>query len=190
MTLLLLFACVTDDVKPGGADSNTNTTIDDTGPTNPTDDTGSPDDSDPATDSDPVTTGDNDSILVGDWLSEGSNIAPLLANFYISVLGSFENGGAYSVTATRENGNVDELSGTFTVDLSTTPHTIALVQVLPYDAVAEGIWQVSGSTLTYEIVQTEPNPYGYVAPTPSGGFGSSSGGTLQPGDNVQIFVRQ
>ncbi len=185
--VLLGLGCITDAVRPDGYVTTT-TRYGDPFDSDPSanDDTGETPGTD---DSEPEHTGDNDDPLVGEWLSEDGNISPLLASFYVRVVGKFENGGGYSVVATRENGNIDTLTGTYGVGLDTNPATINLDQELPYAAEAEGIWQISGDTLTYEIVQTNPNSYGYVAPTPSGGFGSSSGGSLQPGDNVQIFVR-
>jgi hypothetical protein len=81
------------------------------------------------------------------------------------------------------------LVGTFVADEGTSPATIVLTQTSPYAATAEGIYQVDGDTLTYEVVQTQPD-YGFLPPTPETGFGSTSGTGLNPGDNIQIYRRQ
>lgn len=130
--------------------------------------------------------------ITGDWLSEGANISPLFQSSffsYVSIQASFGEDGTYAVTATDADGATTDLTGTYVVDESTTPATITLSQTTPSAVTAEGIYQVEAEVMTYEVVQTDPNPYGFVAPTPSTGFGSTSGPGLSPGDNVQTYVR-
>ena len=43
--------------------------------------------------------------------------------------------------------------------------------------------------MTYEVVQTVPD-YGYTPPTPTSGFGTTSGPGVSAGDNVQIYRRR
>ena len=50
---------------------------------------------------------------------------------------------------------------------------------------SEGIFKVENTTLTYEIVQTEPD-ISAVPPTASAGFGSSNGGALG-NSNIQVY---
>ncbi|MEQ1567543.1 MAG: hypothetical protein ABMA64_18015 [Myxococcota bacterium] len=129
------------------------------------------------------------SPLVGAWVSEGSDIAALLADppfSYVRVDAVFGSDGSYSVDSITRDDLVIELSGTWSSDGSTTPAAIALHQTEPYEALASGIWQVEGGELTYEVVQTTPD-YGYVPPTPAGGFGSTAGPGVEPGVNVQTF---
>jgi len=75
------------------------------------------------------------------------------------------------------------------VSAATDPGTISLSQSVPTEATAEGIWQVSGTTLTYEVVQTDPD-FGFTAPTPEAGFGSTAGPGLTPDINVQVYEVQ
>jgi hypothetical protein len=96
---------------------------------------------------------------------------------------------SYQVDALTEGGDAYTFIGTFVADGSTSPRGIVLDQSSPSETVAEGIYEVSGETLTYEVVVTTPD-YGFVAPTPATGFGSTSGRGLAEGDNVQTYVRQ
>ena len=98
---------------------------------------------------------------------------------------------AYDVQAVDQAGSTYDLTGTYTIDETTTPASILLNQATPNVVTAEGIYEVDDADLlTYEVVQTDPNPYSFVAPTPETGFGSTSGPGLNPGDNVQKYVRQ
>lgn len=135
--------------------------------------------------------GGTDSI-VGTWLSEGDNISALFAGDpfnYVAITSTFNEDLSYTASATDNEGGSNALSGTYTVDTSTSPGTIVLEQASPYTATASGIWQIEGDTMTYEVVQTEPD-YGFVPPTPESGFGTTSGPNIEPGVNVQVYVRQ
>lgn len=129
--------------------------------------------------------------LEGTWVSEGSDLSDLLANEpfnYVRVDATFGTNGSYSVVGEDVNGDVWPLEGSFTASAGT-PGTVTLDQTDPYEAIAEGIWQVDGGlVLTYEVVQTTPS-YGFVAPTPGSGFGSTTGPGLSPGINVQTYRR-
>ena len=52
-----------------------------------------------------------------------------------------------------------------------------------------GIYEVDGNTLTYEVVQVDPD-YGFTPPTPESGFGSTGGPNMTEGINVQVYRRQ
>lgn len=144
---------------------------------------------DSGADTDP---GDSDIALVGQWRSEGADIAPLLAGSpfnYTSVNAVFRADMSYTVTATDASSATFPLSGTFAVNEGTTPATVTLTQSEPYEAIARGIWSVSGDELTYEVVQTEPD-FGFSAPTAAAGFGSTAGQGLTAGANVQVYRRR
>jgi hypothetical protein len=129
--------------------------------------------------------------LAGSWLSEGEDLSPLFSGApfeYERVEGSFSSSGTYTFSTTLASGEQIPVSGTFSADTSTEPASITLEQEEPYEASAQGIFSVDGDVLTYEVVQTEPD-YGYSPPTPSSGFGSTSGPAIGPGDNVQTFRR-
>ena len=164
LILLCMLACVADDWNGEPYLGPGSTTVVDTGGV-------------PATDG-----------LQGNWISQGADIAPLLAGEpfnYVRVEASFREDGSYTVTSEDSNGDSWPLTGTWSA-LEGTPGTVTLSQAEPYEATAEGIWQVDGATLTYEVVQTSPD-YGFLPPTPSSGFGTTTGPGLEPGINVQIY---
>lgn len=139
----------------------------------------------------PAVTGDG---LPGDWRSEGADRSPLFSEppFEVQfVEGSFFSDGTYTFTTVNAAGDAATVTGTWEDNGSSPPIAISLSQEEPYEADASGIYELSdeGATLTYEVVQTQPD-YGFTPPTPSSGFGSTLGVGLAPGDNVQLFRRQ
>lgn len=145
-------------------------------------------DTDPATDTDDLP-GTEVPAIEGMWLSENADVAPLLANpplNIVSIDAEFMGDGSYTVTTTDMDGAMVDFLGTYTIDESSDPATIVLTQTTPTNATSEGIWDVDGGVLTYEVAQTSPEIPGVTAPTPAGGFGSTSGGALGM-DNVQVF---
>jgi hypothetical protein len=144
---------------------------------------------------DPIDTSDTAAPvagIVGSWESEGSDLSDLFANvpfFYEYVRADFGANGIVSSEIRDSDGAVYVVTGTFVVDEGTQPASIVLQQTEPYIATLQGIYQVSGDTLTYEVVQLTPD-YGYLPPTPEQGFGTTSGPNLVPGVNVQTYVRQ
>ena len=137
-------------------------------------------------------TGMEAQALVGDWTSEGENVSPLLSSETFDIVeidASFEADGTYEVTSVDGSGTTVTYTGTYVTDVSTTPATITLTQLTPTEVTSEGIWEVDGTTLTYEVVQTSPD-FGFVPPTPEAGFGSTSGPGLVADVNVQVYVAQ
>lgn len=132
--------------------------------------------------------------LIGNWLSEGSNVAPLLANpplNVVSVTAEFNDNNTYTVVSTDTNNAQITFTGTYTLTPSGTGDifNITLQQSAPTAVTSEGIFQISGNTLTYEVAQTVPSIAGVTPPTAAAGFGSTSGGALGNA-NVQTFVKQ
>ncbi len=126
--------------------------------------------------------------IVGDWVSAGDDVAPLLAGAPGNIRrldATFTAAGTFDVVAVNANGEQLPLRGTYTVDGDTSPGSIVLTQTSPYDATSEGLWQVVGDTLTYEVVETVP---GLGATPPRDGFGSTSNGQFGE-DNIQIYRR-
>ena len=134
--------------------------------------------------------------IMGEWLSEGSNVAPLLVTYFnvLKVEAEFKTDYTYVVNQFNIGNTTTTpdlvFAGTYEIAKSTTGNiwTITCNQELPYVAVASGIFEIKTSPelLWYEVVQTSGTQN--VPPTPEAGFGSSNGGTL--GDlNVQKFVR-
>lgn len=129
--------------------------------------------------------------LVGAWRSEGEDVSPLLAGEpfrYVAVEASFGHDGAYDVVATDVDGANWPVAGRF-VAVDGAPGTVVVSQSEPYEATAEGIWQVDAGVLSWEIVQTIPD-YGFTPPTAETGFGSSAGAGLAAGANLQRFRAQ
>ena len=175
MILALFMACIPDDVADDSATKESTTDSQSGG-----DDSSSTDDSEPA--------GDQD--ITGAWLSEGDNISDLLAaGGFVKITANFKSDGTYTTDATDSRGTTYNLAGTYTVDTSTLPGTIVAHQTTPTSVTAEGIWQVNGDTLLYEVAQTSPDK-GFTPPTPQGGFGSTTGPNVEPGINVQTYKRQ
>ena len=135
--------------------------------------------------------------IMGTWLSEGANVAPLLVTYFnvLKVTAEFKSDYTYVVNQFNI-GNATTtpdlvFTGTYEIAKSTTGNiwTITCNQDAPYVAVASGIFEVKTNpeVLWYEVVQTSGTQN--VPPTPALGFGSSNGGTLGT-LNIQKFVRQ
>ena len=170
IALLLGTACVPDDVDGTGF----NPLVTDTG-----DDT-----------NDTVDTNDTDTSaappLVGDWTSEGSDLSTFFASNGFRIIDvTFANSGAYTVKAVDTDGEVYDFSGTYSTS-GGSPQNITLVQSAPFEATSKGFFAVDGDTLSYEVVQTQPD---FGNTPPSGSFGTSSGTGFGPGENVQTYRR-
>lgn len=132
--------------------------------------------------------------IIGNWISEGTNIAPLLAQYFdiTRITADFDENGTY-VVKSYTSANVETLyTGVFTQEKSTVGQiwTIELIQNQPSAVTSEGIFEITLTAgaprgLKYEVVQT--NPSVGTAPTPATGFGSTNGGALGVA-NVQTFV--
>lgn len=140
-------------------------------------------DSEPVVDSEPaapVTQG----TLVGSWLSEGEDVAPLLAGPPFGVTrvdATFRANGSYLVVSRDGQGNSVEFQGSYSVDTRTNPRGITLSQASPVEAQVAGVWRVNGTTLRYDVVDLSLG----TPASPEGGLGSSSAGAA----NVQIYQR-
>jgi hypothetical protein len=131
--------------------------------------------------------------LIGEWVSGGDNVAPLFIAYNLadSAYAKFNDNNTYYVE-TFLNSAKTVLEGNFVQTKSGVGNiwTIKLNQTTPSAITSEGIFEVTktGNTylMKYEIIQTEP-ALG-IAPTPEGGFGSSSGGAFGEGF-VQKYIR-
>jgi hypothetical protein len=127
----------------------------------------------------------------GQWQSSGTNVAPLLVNFFAvdSIWASFKTDGTYEVHQFDITGAKTILTGTFTQMESGVNDiwTITVNQSSPANLTSEGILKITGDEMKYEIAQTEPD-IGATPPTPAGGFGSTSGGAFGT-SNVQTYIR-
>jgi hypothetical protein len=142
--------------------------------------------------------GDDDDAdeIVGTWVSQGAgNVAPGLAILSKTrkIDAKFEKNGTYNVVATDSSNATVTFTGTWSV---TAPNAagiraIELRQQTPTSLVAKGIFQITGTSMTYEVIQAEPALAGVVGPTQAGGFGSTTiGGTAQGIFWIQKFTKQ
>lgn len=132
--------------------------------------------------------------LIGNWLSDGNNVAFGLK--YVSktkkITATF-TGNTYKVVSTDSSGATVNYEGTYTTKTvtGTSVRTITLNQTLPTTAVADGIYQVTASgLLNYEVIQVNPALPGYTAPTVTDGFGSTKYNGNFQAIWIQKFVLQ
>jgi len=131
--------------------------------------------------------------IVGEWRSEGEDVAVLLtANGFESIDAYFEADGTYLVEGYLDGGGKIDFVGVYTQSESNVAGiwNIELIQSTPGSATSVGIFQIeetaNGRKMTYEVAQTEPSIVGVTPPTADGGFGSTSEGAFGT-MNVQVF---
>lgn len=135
--------------------------------------------------------------IIGKWLSEGTNVAPLLAGPYFKVLkinAEFKSDFSYVVNQFNIGNSTTTpdviFKGTYVIAKSTTGNiwTITCNQTAPGEATASGIFEIKTGpeVLWYEVVQTSGTVN--IPPTPAAGFGSSTNGAYAM-TLVQKYVR-
>lgn len=129
--------------------------------------------------------------IQGEWQSSGTDVAPLLVALFgtDSVYANFATDMTYSVEQYDTSGAKLTLTGTYMQEESSVEDiwTIEVNQTAPATLTSEGIFEVEGNTMRYEIVQTNPDIQA-VPPTPQDGFGSTNGGAAGM-TNVQVYQR-
>ncbi|MGB0979728.1 MAG: hypothetical protein ACPGVV_10055, partial [Croceimicrobium sp.] len=99
--------------------------------------------------------------IQGEWQSSGTNVAPLLTALFgtDSIYANFRTDLTYTVEQYDSSGTKLTLTGTYTQEESnvTDIWTIVVSQTSPAAIASEGIFMVDGSTMKYEIVQTDPD---------------------------------
>jgi hypothetical protein len=144
--------------------------------------------------------------IVGTWVSEGTNIAAGLAAAPFNVakiVATFNANATYTVVQTDKSGVSTTLSGTYTNPISTATdgsdvygtkgasiYNIVANQSSPASVIATGIYAISGTKMTYEVIQTTPALTGVTAPTAAGGFGSTKIAGTAYSIYVQKYVKQ
>lgn len=146
---------------------------------------------------DSSTGNDDDDVeaIVGTWLSQGAtNVAlglqALTKTAKIDAV--FGANATYNVIATDSTGSEVTYTGTYVLGDETASgiRTITLSQTAPTSVTSEGIFQIEGTTMTYEVIQTSPD-IGATAPTVEGGFGSTLVGGVNYGTYwTQKFEKQ
>jgi hypothetical protein len=134
--------------------------------------------------------------IIGRWVSEGTNVAPLLVTYFkvAKVTAEFKANNTYLVNQFNigNTTTVPDLvfSGTYNMVKSAVGNiwTITCNQELPYAAIASGIFEIKADpeVLWYEVAQTSGTQN--VPPTPELGFGSTNAGLFGTA-NIQKFVR-
>jgi hypothetical protein len=140
-------------------------------------------------------TGTTADPIVGTWVSEGTNVAPgLVATFKTKkITATFNKDQTYDVVAVDSSDVSVTYQGTYTgsANSGTDIRSIALDQNVPSAVTSEGIYQVAGTTLTYEVIQVQPALLGFTPPVASEGFGSTKyNGTPLGVIWIQTFVKQ
>lgn len=128
---------------------------------------------------------DDQDELVGTWVSAGADVAPgLQAEPFSadSIIATFNENGTYTVLQYSGGAEIT-LTGTYDVgpQAEGSIRAITAEQGSPVAVTSEGIFQVTGSTMRYEIIQTQPALEGVNPPTVEGGFGSTSIGGVETG---------
>lgn len=125
-------------------------------------------------------------VIVGNW--RAPIVAPVLVELADSIHVEFRDNQSYLVKSFKDGVPI-ELKGTYsTSDGVGNIRNIVLEQSEPTALTSEGIFEVDGDVLTYEVAQTEPEQTGVTAPTADEGFGSTSGGAF--GDmNIQVYYK-
>lgn len=143
--------------------------------------------------------------IVGTWVSTGANVpyglrvAPFKV---VKIVATFNDNKSYTVVQTDSANVLTTFTGTYSDNNSTYTDTgstsftkgatiinIVANQASPSTVTSTGMYCVSGSNMTYEIIQTTP-ALGVNPPTPAQGFGSTSVGTTKYPIYIQKYVRQ
>ncbi|HZS39833.1 MAG TPA: hypothetical protein VFF06_23530 [Polyangia bacterium] len=136
------------------------------------------------------------SALVGNWLSAGADVAPLLAKPPFNdtmITATFNADSTYTVLGVDNANKTTSFTGTYTATPSEVDgiFDITIAQNQPSTAAAQGIYQIDPAThrMKYEVVQTQPTN-GITPPTASAGFGSTVYNGKKIDSLIQNFSRQ
>ena len=144
--------------------------------------------------------------FVTSWVSQGTNIpyglrvAPFKV---VKIVATFNANNSYVVVQTDSSNVQTTLTGTYTASASTfkdtasasltngaTIYNIVANQASPSAVTSTGIYAISGTNMTYEIIQTTPALAGVNAPTAAGGFGSTTIAGTKYAIYIQKYVKQ
>lgn len=133
--------------------------------------------------------------IVGTWVSEGDNVALGLRTVLKTkkITATFNENKTYTVV-TVDSSNVSvTYTGTYqsAEKTDTLIHPISLNQQTPTSIVSQGIYQIKGNIMFYEVIQVNPPLTGFTPPTVEEGFGSTKyNGVKLEAYWVQVFVKQ
>ena len=143
-------------------------------------------------------TGMQQQPIIGSWVSQGGDVAPLLAGApfnNVKITATFNNDGTYSVVSFDTSNKEIDYAGTYQIMPSSVGNIIQIrcSQVMPSTAQAEGMYQIDTTQtpqrMQYEVVQTQPTN-GLQPPTPDKGFGSTLYNGMQISTLIQKYSRQ
>lgn len=115
--------------------------------------------------------------MVGTWISAGSDVSIGLSTTMRAAMvkATFRADSTYSIELTDSTHSVIRYSGTWSASGSQqSVRSITLTQISPSASVEQGVFQVAGARLTYEVVRTQPAVDGFTAATVAAGFGSTA----------------
>lgn len=136
--------------------------------------------------------------LTGTWLSQGADVAPLLAGppfNNTSIKATFNSDGTYTVVSVDTSNKTINYAGTYVLMPTSVQGLVSITanQSMPSNAVAQGIYQIDTSVMPahmqYEVVQTQPTN-GLTPPSPEKGFGSTIYNGKQISTLIQKYTRQ
>jgi hypothetical protein len=144
--------------------------------------------------------------FVATWVSQGANIpyglrvAPFKV---VKIVATFNANNSYTVVQTDSSNTQTTFTGTYTATASAykdtasasftkdaTIYNIVANQSTPSTVTSTGIYAISGTNMTYEIIQTAPAIAGVSAPTAASGFGSTTIAGTKYAIYVQKYVKQ
>ena len=129
--------------------------------------------------------------IQGEWQSSGADVAPILVVLFgtDSIYANFKTDMSYVLEQYDTTGAKLTLTGVYSQTESGigSIYDIVVNQSSPATLESAGIFEITGNTMQYEIVQTSPD-IGAIPPTAAGGFGSTNGGALGMA-NVQVYKK-
>lgn len=129
--------------------------------------------------------------LMGEWQSSGADVSTLLVDLFAidSIYANFRTDNTFVFEQFDSSGTKSVMEGTYSQTMSGVGQiwTIKVQQTSPIPLTLEGIFEIAGNTMVYEVLQTIPN-VGGTPPTAQLGFGSSISGALG-NTNVQTYRR-
>ncbi len=144
--------------------------------------------------------------IVGTWVTEGANVAYglRLAPFKVKkIVATFNENKSYTVVQTDSANVTTTFTGTYVITESAYSDTLSTSitkgvkiynivanQATPSTVTATGIYAISSTNMSYEVIQTSPALTGVNAPTAAGGFGSTTIGGVKYAIYIQKYVKQ
>ena len=127
--------------------------------------------------------------IIGTWISTGSDVAVGLTNSVhaAAVKATFNADMTYRIEIIDSTHTTMTYAGTWAATgMQHGLRSITLTQQLPVAGTEQGVFEVSGARLTYDVVPMASASRGASAATVAGGFGSST----QGGTSSSIWIQR